>query len=157
MAAGFVVGSCTMSLALPTAVAVLPWTMFHAALVAPTVAQPWLQWKPYKVAARFMVGLASATWLLGCLVPKGTGHPLFAEACVSIAFFLATAKVLLRVRERATESPCTQCPMGAYPTCTWNLPRLLASTDDAEIKAALSSAEMATLTQIAPHEQRGAE
>lgn len=139
MAAGFFVGACTTCAVLPTEIAFLPWIMLHVALVVPTVAQPWLQWKPYKITARFMLGLASATWLLGSLVPKGTGLPLLAETGASIALFLVLAKLMLRIRERATPSPCTHCPLGAYPTCSWNLPRLLASADDADLKAALSS------------------
>lgn len=117
-------------------ITLVPWLLLHTAMVAPTAAQPWLQWKAFKVFARFMLGLASATWLTGALSSRlGLGVPT--EALVAVAVFLVLAKILLLLRDAYSQSPCRSCPLGAYPTCTWNLPRLLAATDDSELRIAL--------------------
>jgi hypothetical protein len=101
------------------------WIALHTAAVAPTVLQPWLQKKWFKVAARTLVGFASATWCLGALGlgPRLTAIPFILWVIGALAFFCATARALLLLRERAAKSPCSDCPLGAFPTCSWNMER----------------------------------
>jgi len=99
------------------------WLVFHGLVVGPTVLQPWLQYKWYKIIARFLVGFASGTWLLGALGfgPKPELFSPLVWGVVSLLFFAALARALLMLRTRITKSPCSDCPKGAFPTCSWNL------------------------------------
>jgi hypothetical protein len=120
--------------------ALAAWLVLHSLLVAPTAFQPWLQWKPFKIFARTLLGVASATWLIGPVVQPHTllGRP--GETGLAVLAFAIVARLLLGVRESNTVSPCTACPLGAYPTCSWNLPRLLNEIDDRELAHALADA-----------------
>ena len=100
-----------------------PWLSAHAGLVAPTVFQPWLQYKAYKILARFLLGLASATW---CLTAVGWGAHVagvdrWLFAASSLVFFALMVRLLLLLRQRYTASPCDGCPQGVFPTCAWSL------------------------------------
>jgi hypothetical protein len=113
------------------------WLLFHAALVSPTALQPWVQRKLFKICARMAVGIASATWLLGAAASFANDQSVW-HFIGSVAFYTIVAKVLLALRERRPSNPCQNCPEGAYPTCTWNLPRLLSESSDPELARALS-------------------
>ena len=141
VAIGFVVGLVTVCMVRPLpACGLVPWVSMHALLVAPTVVQPWLQWKTYKIIARTLLGVASATWLFGALAQRHTGLWLPVEVAASVLAFAALARLLLGLRDAKTKSPCVSCPLGAYPTCSWNLPRVLNGVDDQELARALMGA-----------------
>jgi hypothetical protein len=150
VALGFSLGVLTLCLVRPLPVTGLPaWLAVHVALVGPTALQPWLQWKPYKAMARSLLGFASATWLLGGLTLRHTTLRLPMELALSALVFTVLARALLRLRDRMTRSPCTSCPLGAYPTCSWNLPRILNEADDPALAAALASAiEQGAVVQL---------
>lgn len=147
MAVGLAVGLAA-SLAISVGeLTLFTWVLWHVALIAPTAAQPWVQWKPYKVFARFLLGVGSATWLVGALIPGRTSLEPLVQLLASGLVFVAVGKTLLSVRERKAKSPCTTCPLGAFPTCSWNLPRLASSGVDASlIEAIMQSIEVKQVT-----------
>jgi hypothetical protein len=144
MGVGFLLGMC-ISLAGTLAPLALPsWLLLHVLLVSPTAGQPWIQAKPFKILARTALGLASATWLFGPLDGPRLGLPLLGEFAVAGAVMGVLALGLLRLRERRPSNPCTACPLGTYPTCEWNLPRILRSSPDVELARALVEAKHPT-------------
>jgi len=101
------------------------WIAVHLAAVAPTALQPWLQSKPFKIAARFCLGLASASYFLsGWRIDQGW-MPVWLFLLLMTGVFAICFKALFVARTRFTADPCANCPLGDYPTCDWNLPRLL--------------------------------
>ena len=119
---GAVVGGCA-SIFLLGGIALPDWVLLCAAGVMPTVFQPWLQYKPYKIFARFLLGIASAIWWLGALGlgPMELPHALWTPA--ALLFFGGITWTLLSIRQRFTPDPCHRCELGAFPTCAWNLAR----------------------------------
>jgi hypothetical protein len=101
------------------------WMMPHVALVLPTVLQPWLQAKGFKVVARTALGLASGSYAIGLLFDAPLPEPRLLSVAALIGLFLASLSFLLWLRGRRPNDPCAQCPLGSFPTCDWNLPRLL--------------------------------
>jgi hypothetical protein len=141
VAIGFAIGTgivCAAGARLP--MSPTAWGVAHTALIAPTLAQPWLQWKSYKILARTLLGMASATWLLGGLAHQHSGLWLPAELALSVFMFALLGRALLWMRDAKTVSPCESCPLGAYPTCSWNLPRLMSETTDPVVALVLAEA-----------------
>lgn len=122
------------------------WILIHVALVGPTCVQPWLQRKPFKVLARFALGFACATWFLGAWIHR-TPWPATVETLAYCLVFAIVFRALTTIRERVSKSPCDTCPLGVYPTCSWNLPRLLACAADpgdlAGLAAGISGGDVA--------------
>jgi hypothetical protein len=125
MGAGIVVGLGVGSYVAHAASNWLVWLGIHAALTLPTAAQPWLQAKAFKVAARTCVGIAAGSYGIGLVLAAPLPEPrLLAQAALG-ALFLASLAFLLWLRARRPNNPCSGCPQGVFPTCDWNLPRLL--------------------------------
>lgn len=115
------------------------WIALHIALVAPTAFQPWLQYKAYKVMARTFLGFATATWWWG-VVGVGVAWEMPIVGGVAAAlWFLFTHRMLSMVRQQFTANPCTDCPLGAYPTCAWNVQHMTGV--DGALKAAITDIE----------------
>lgn len=117
----------------------LPWIALHLALLIPTALQPFLQLKPFKVAARALLGLtAGSFWLTGLSVLRSWAP---APLVVVVMFFAFTAGYLClaRLRQRWARDPCEGCPQRRYPTCDWNLPRLLTAAPDERLAVAIRS------------------
>lgn len=107
------------------------WILFHLILLVPTVSQPAIQKKPYKIISRFLLGVCVAIyWLSGFFFfhPPSMNAWLF-RFLVVIAFIIGF-KLLFQYRNRLLDNPCNKCPLGEYPTCDWNLPRLLAENEE---------------------------
>ncbi len=105
------------------------WFLIHFCLIAPTAAQPWLQFKRYKIISRMLAGGFFGSMLVFCLfnvleVPSDWWAVLLTTVTCATLF-----RTLLALREKKTPSPCDSCPLGRYPTCEWNMPRLLESAD----------------------------
>lgn len=129
MAIGVPIGLVVAAL-IPWATVSLPlWIFGHALFVAPTAAQPFIQKKSYKIAARVLLGAASASYFLSGLVMQSYfSNTWLWRSCVLLAFatgFLA----LFKLRQKRINNPCDTCPLGAFPTCEWNMPRLLAQNN----------------------------
>ena len=108
----------------------MQWMLPHVVLVLPTVLQPWLQAKPFKVVARTGLGVASGSYAIGLLFGAPLPEPRLLCVAVLVAVFLASLSFLLWLRGRRPNDPCARCPLGAFPTCDWNLPRLLGQGHD---------------------------
>jgi hypothetical protein len=115
------------------------WVASMAVLMAPTFVQPFLQRKPFKVFARSCAGAASAAAAV-----LGAGLWLtqrWLALALLVALFVGLARGLLWLRRRFTPNPCERCPLGRYPTCSWNLERVLADADPL-LRQALRSAHV---------------
>jgi hypothetical protein len=108
-----------------TGTSVPAWILIHLTLLLPTFMQPWFQRKWFKIASRGALGAAVMSyWITGAyLIVVPLIKPLWLLAMA--AAFGGTYIVLRRVRDRRSDNPCANCPQGVYPTCDWNLPRLL--------------------------------
>ena len=110
------------------------WVVFHLALLIPTALQPAIRRKPYKVISRLILGVCvTSYWLSGIFffAPPFVNEWVF-RILVVIAFIIGF-QILLRYRNNLIDDPCKKCPLGEYPTCDWNLPRLLRENE--ELKA----------------------
>jgi hypothetical protein len=154
MAMGLVAGLLLVVVSGVHRLGALPWLILHVVLVGPTALQPWLQWKPYKITARTLLGVGTTTWLIGSFLAARTKTiPHGFEIVVSILVFMTMARLLWWLRERRSLSPCTKCDLGSYPTCTWNLPRLLAEADPELGASLVQSIEAgAVYTAVPPRE-----
>jgi hypothetical protein len=101
------------------------WMLPHIMLVLPSAAQPWFQARPFKVMARTALGIASGSYAVGLLLDAPLPAPRLLSVAVFIGVFLASLAFLLWLRARKPNDPCVNCPLGVFPTCEWNLPRLL--------------------------------
>ena len=142
-------GCTSMAIGVPiglAAAAVIPWASVslplwiigHALFVAPTAAQPLIQKKSFKIAARVLLGATSSSYFLSGLILKSYfSNEWLWRACVLLAF-AAGFWTLYVWRQKRINNPCETCPLGAFPTCDWNMPRLLAqnSQDPLWIKIA---------------------
>jgi hypothetical protein len=140
MGSGLVVGVATSALLghlLPFA----EWFVVHAALVAPTALQPWVQYKLYKIVARFGLGIATGSYLLGAFLFAPLPRPRIVTLAILLLIFVVAVWGMLGLRSRRPNDPCAACPLGMFPTCSWNLQRLLEGTSDPLLAAALSDRE----------------
>jgi hypothetical protein len=109
------------------------WIVFHLLLLVPTTMQPLVQKKPFKIVSRTLLGAVSGSYLVSGLFYVVYFNPAWLfKASVLFAFF-AMSKLLLSWRNRRTADPCSNCPLGVFPTCEWNLPRLLAANAHDEL------------------------
>ena len=133
-------GCTSMAIGVPiglAAAAVIPWASVslplwiigHALFVAPTAMQPLIQKKGFKITARVLLGATSASYFLSGLVLKSYfSNEWLWRACVLLAF--ATGFLILyKWRQKRINNPCESCPLGIFPTCEWNMPRLLAQNN----------------------------
>ena len=133
-------GCTSMAIGVPiglAAAAVIPWAgvslplwiMGHAMFVAPTALQPLIQKKSFKIAARVLLGATSASYFLSGLVLQSYFANVWLwRACVLLAFSIGFL-ILYKWRQKRIDNPCETCPLGIFPTCDWNMPRLLAQNN----------------------------
>lgn len=130
------------------------WIALHGALVAPTAIQPFLQAKLFKIVARTLLGVATSSyWLSGVLFTEFPVPRLTAVLMMAIAFAIVLAG-LTGLRRRFPADPCRDCPLGRYPTCEWNLPRLLGPIGDAELLRAVETRQFSLSYIENPTRQR---
>jgi len=121
-------------------VTVVGWIVVHGLPLVATIVQPWIQLKAFKILSRSLLGATVASyWITGTLLLRVEAPRIVWIVAMSAAF--ATIYVALKtVRNRFPNDPCNDCPLGTFPTCDWNLPRLLADTAiDSEIRNVLAS------------------
>ncbi|MBC8747563.1 hypothetical protein F6X42_13405 [Paraburkholderia sp. WC7.3b] len=109
------------------------WMAFHLLLLAPTLLQPLLQVKRFKMFARSLLGFASGSYLVSGLFCVSYLVPVWLFKAAIVLVFCAMLKLLLAWRNHRTADPCSDCPLGVFPTCEWNLPRLLAANAHDEL------------------------
>lgn len=129
MTAGTVVGLVLGVIVANRSTSTLAWMLPHVGLVAPTALQPWVQAKAFKVVARTALGLASGSYGVGLALGAPLPEPRLISIVGLIVLFLASLFSLLWLRGRRPNDPCKACPQGVFPTCEWNLPRLLGGDD----------------------------
>ena len=104
--------------------ALVPWIAIHLLGVVPSAIQPYYQRKWYKCVARVLLGVTSASYLISGLAAAPHWEPAWQLRALVVCAFAVTFKALRGLRARTYESPCTNCPLGVYPTCDWNVARL---------------------------------
>lgn len=118
------------------------WALALTCLLLPTALQPFIQRKPFKMAARACAGAFCGAYGVMCGGLAVLSNWLVLAGCVVL--FGVLAKGLLGLRARFPNNPCVACPLGAYPTCSWNMERLLAGADPL-LREALASGEVEVL------------
>lgn len=139
MAIGVPIGVAVAALT-PWATITLPaWVAGHALFVIPTALQPLIQKKGFKIAARISLGAASASYFLSGLVLQSYfSNSWLWRACVLLTF-ASIFLILYKWRQKRIDNPCEACPLGLFPTCDWNMPRLLAQNSQDPLWIKISS------------------
>ena len=129
MAIGVPIGLAVAAIIPWDSMALPLWIIGHALFVAPTAVQPLVQKKSFKIAARVLLGAASASYFLSGLVLQSYFANVWLwRACVLLAFSTGFF-ILYQWRKKRINNPCETCPLGIFPTCDWNMPRLLAQNN----------------------------
>ena len=102
------------------------WVALHTAALVPTVLQPLIQKKPYKIFARVLLGATTASYLISGLVLRSYFENAWLWRASVVAAFATGFTALYKWRQSRINDPCSNCPQGRFPTCDWNMPRLLA-------------------------------
>ena len=118
--AGAVVGALLAIQADWAGVTLPAWVAGHLLLLVPTALQPWIQWKPFKVAGRSLLGLTAATYLLSGLWFYSPDAHVGALRLLTPVAFAAGIWLLRSLRELKPSDPCRDCPLGVFPHCSWN-------------------------------------
>ena len=135
---GAVVGFGLGLLSRRTPLSFVPWLALHLVLTGPTAIQPFFQRKWFKIGSRAALGIASGSYFITGLVSvvPPVSRPVFFASLPLV--FLLVFWALTRLRRRFAHNPCVSCPLGAFPTCDWNLPRLLAANPDSDLLRAIN-------------------
>jgi hypothetical protein len=127
MYSGIAIGCLTYPLINWISISIWLWIPIHLTLLIPTLFQPWVQRKSYKIFARTTLGFCISSYLISGLFQIKAPfelNPWVFRLAVLVAFILGI-KLLTNIRKRKLNDPCQNCPLGVFPTCEWNLPRLL--------------------------------
>jgi hypothetical protein len=123
MAAGLLIG-CPAGLWIGTACSNWSaWFFLHVLLVIPTAIQPWFQKRLFKMISRTLLGVSTASYLVGLAYSAPLPEPRFWVGAGLTIVFLLSARVLVWLRSFRPDDPCVACPLGTYPVCEWNMPR----------------------------------
>lgn len=114
------------------------WMLLHFLILMPTFVQPWFQWKPYKIVARLLLGMGISTYLITGLILITPPFSVWIFRLTLLVVFGLLYYSLRAIRNRYTYNPCDDCPLGVFPTCDWNLPRLLRENPDVELLATIN-------------------
>jgi hypothetical protein len=123
--AGILVGVPISWAATPLGMSLFLWITLHFVFLIPTVIQPFIQIKSFKIFSRFLLGMAVSSYFVTGFylqLPINLG----AFFLLRIVAFVTVYFLLSRWRAKKIDNPCLNCPLGHYPICEWNLPRLLA-------------------------------
>ena len=128
MYSGIVVGALLFLISPRVNLTIAQWILFHALILVPTAVQPFLQVKTFKIFSRMLLGIGIASYFMtGFSLAVPINSWVFRSVQL-IAF--GTGYLLLSAwRERKIDNPCSNCPLGSFPVCEWNLPRLLQHPD----------------------------
>lgn len=112
------------------------WIVVHWLMLVPTALQPFIQKKPFKIFSRVLLGVACGSYFVsGLFRVSYFGNEWLWRSATLLAFGCVFALLYLW-RIKHSNDPCINCPSGRFPTCDWNMPRLLAANaDDAVLKA----------------------
>ena len=106
----------------------VPWVAIHLLGVLPSAIQPLYQRKWYKCVARILLGATSASYLISGLAAAPHWEPAWQLRVLVVCAFAVTFIALRTLRARRFVSPCSNCPLGVYPSCKWNVARSASPT-----------------------------
>jgi hypothetical protein len=115
----------------PASMPLVMWIVGHLVFLLPTAIQPFLQNKTFKIISRTMLGACVASYFLTGIYIVPPFYP-WVFRLIQVTVFLLVYRTLFRWRARKIDNPCMKCPLGHYPVCEWNLPRLM---EDSEQRA----------------------
>jgi hypothetical protein len=93
-------------------------------LYLPAVFQVWVQYKPYKILARFSLGVAVVfLFYSGLILTPWSPWGVALRTGFLLIFWLVWT-LTLRVRSRYSRSPCSRCPEGRFPICSYTASRI---------------------------------
>jgi uncharacterized membrane protein len=101
------------------------WVALHLILLLPTIIQPWFQNKTFKIISRFTLGFNIASYFVSGLLLISPPFSVWLFRALVVIMFLIGQRLIKHIRNHYTYNPCSDCPLGSFPTCEWNLPRLL--------------------------------
>lgn len=93
-------------------------------LYIPAIFQVWIQFKPYKILARFLLGISviflfyAGLWL----TPWSLAGWIFKVGFLAV--FYTVWNLTLAIRSQYSTSPCQHCPEGRFPVCSYTIPRI---------------------------------
>jgi len=94
-------------------------------LYIPTLAQPFLQRKAFKIVARLFLGVAIPCLWYGAMVLLPWSSSGLRLRIVFMITFWLTYRATQHLRARWTRNPCDSCPHGVFPFCKDNLPKVV--------------------------------
>ncbi len=117
------------------------WVALHCVLLIPTLLQIRLQTKGFKIFSRLVLGICITSYWAGGVLFFQPPFNIWVFRISLAVVFLVLYNLLSQVRNRYEDDPCSTCPLGTYPTCEWNLPRILNETQDPILEQALRGGE----------------
>lgn len=129
MGIGILIGVVAFWKFYPSQLNFLPWIILHLILLIPTVIQPYLQHKIFKIFARTILGYCSASYFLSGISITNLYVNIWIFRFSLLIAFAVVFMVLKTLRSKKINDPCVECPLGRYPVCEWNMPRLLADSE----------------------------
>jgi hypothetical protein len=106
------------------------WMVLHWILLAPTALQPFVQKKLYKICSRVLLGVACGSYFVSGLFKVSYFDNAWLWRFSVLLAFGCFFSALYLWRLKHFDDPCVNCPLGRFPTCDWNMPRLLAANPD---------------------------
>lgn len=99
------------------------WVILGVVLYLPTLAQPFVQLKPFKIIARCLLGTGVILMWFGAIVMLPfTGLGILLRI-VFILVFCVTYRITQRIRTMYARNPCSSCAI-QFPLCEGNRERL---------------------------------
>jgi hypothetical protein len=107
------------------------WLIAHTALIAPTAAQPFIQKKSFKIFSRTALGFGTSSYFATGMLITAPLLNIWLFRLLMFVVFGVIYFALTKLRIKFSQDPCKSCPLGTYPICDWNLPRLLEDQEQA--------------------------
>lgn len=128
-------------------VSFLLWLFICFFLLIPTVFQPKVQQRYFKIGARFLLGVSTAFfWVGGLLIQEYPFDRWIFIFLMTLTFYLVF-RLFRYIRKTFTKSPCDSCPLGTYPFCSWNISNLTIDIRDSSLLEAISQNNIETIVQ----------
>jgi hypothetical protein len=74
---------------------------------------------------QFTLGFNIASYFVSGLLLISPPFSVWLFRALVVIMFLIGQRLIKHIRNHYTYNPCSDCPLGSFPTCEWNLPRLL--------------------------------
>jgi hypothetical protein len=107
------------------------------ALLIPTIIQPWLQMKSFKILSRLCLGISLSLVSSSFYFMYWHFNHNILDILIYISSYSILGYSLYMLRKIKLNDPCVNCPEGVYPLCNWNLKNLKTSDVGCEIASAI--------------------